>query len=178
MEVRTVGQGEFRELGKRFRKTTNGAAVRKALTKAIQGELKEAQRAVQSAIKGLDVRGVRGGGHSAREAHHYTRRKRALRGGHGLRATVARATRTRVKYSGQTVGAKIWVDRAVLPADQANLPRYLDDPRGWRHPVFGHKARWVRQVGGAYFARTLSPRTPQIRAAVARHIDDALKELK
>lgn len=177
MDVQVIGQQHFRALGKAFRQASNGAAVRRALTKAIQTELKPAQKAVQQAVEHLRVRGVSGGGSRAREQHHLTRRKRAARTGHGLRATVARATRTRVKYSGHTVGARIWVDKAAMPPGQEGLPRYLDDSRGWRHPVYGHKTRWVRQVGGEYFAKTLTPRTPVIRAAVVRHVADVLKEL-
>jgi hypothetical protein len=33
--------------------------------------------------------------------------------------------------------------------NEAIIPRGMDNVRGWRHPVFGHRNRWVRQTSGS-----------------------------
>lgn len=174
MELRAVGAEDFRALGKRFRKAANGADVRKGLTKRLQAELKTVTADVQAAVMAVDSKGVRGGGRRSRERA--STRKRTPRGGHGLRASVSRAVKSRVKYSGITVGARLRVDGSAMPADQRKLPKYLASPKGWRHPTFGGDP-WVRQTGGDYWYPTIRRRIPRIRKAVNEAVHDVLKEL-
>lgn len=174
MELRAIGQQDFRALGKRFRKAANGAELRRNLTRRIQGELKTVVADVQAAVKQVDSKGVRGGGARARERA--STRKRAPRGGHGLRASVARSVKSRIKYSGITVGVRISVDSSKMPPGQRKLPKYLASEKGWRHPVYGH-GRWVRQTGQDYWYRTIRRRIPDIRRAVDEAVHDTLKEL-
>jgi hypothetical protein len=61
---------------------------------------------------------------------------------------------------------RIVVASSRLPADQQSLPRHLDSPKGWRHPVFGNKNNWVHQQGKPYFATTIKRHAPAFRRAV------------
>lgn len=179
MEVTTVGEEHFRALAGKFRKASNGKVVRAALTKEIRSLMADGVKGVQEAVKGLHVKGVKGGGRGQRLAHYDATHKRAGRiGRHGLRLAVARSTRSRVKYSGNTVGARIYIDVGAMPADQRRLPAALNKPDGWRHPVFGHRDRWVKQVGGPYFEPPLQALTPKVRAGITRAVEKAMKELQ
>lgn len=179
MQVETIGTEQFRALGLKFRKAANGVEVRKALTKTIRAELDPAVKDVKSAVLALDVKTSRGGGSRQRAAHYHAARARKTTRAHfGLRAAVARGVKSRVKYSGYTVGARIYEDTSALPEDQRKLPRYLNRPSGWRHPVFGNRDQWVHQVGGEWFEPPIRKRVVRIRAGVVQAVSKTLKELQ
>lgn len=177
MEIRTVGGEDFRSLGRVFRKAANGAELRKKLTKTLKAEAQTAADDVKSAVRAVQSRGVAGGGSGQRHAAHAAKRKRAARGGHGLRASVARSVEVRVKYSGRTTGVRIFVDTALMPGGQQKLPRYLNTPRGWRHPVYGH-GPWVRQTGQEFWEPPIRSHVHRIRSAITTAVHEALRELR
>lgn len=179
MLVRTFGQEEFRRLGVKFKTAANGKELRRNLTRRLQAEVgKPAVRAVQLAVRGIRVKGVKGHGSARRELSHRLNRPRSRLQGFGLRQAVARTVKSRIKYSGKTVGIRIFSDPRSMPGRQRNLPRHLDNPRGWRHPVWGNRDRWVRQVGQPYWDKTLRTMTRHAQAAVKAAVNDTLKELR
>ncbi len=178
MEIQTFGEAEFRALGRRLAKTAESKALRRNLTKSLRSTMDPAVQATKQAVMNVQSHGVSGGGTRRRTEIHAQRRKRSARGGHGLRASIARGVRSRVKYTGNTVGLRIYVDPATLPASQRKLPRYLDSDKGWRHPVFGNREVWVRQTGQPWFRSTLRQYTPRLRNAVAAAAAETMKELK
>lgn len=70
-------------------------------------------------------------------------------GRRGLQNVVASGVRM-VSGSGPTIN-RIRVITAMPESDEAVIPRGMDRRIGWRHPVFGHRDRWVQQLGGSWF---------------------------
>lgn len=68
----------------------------------------------------------------------------------GLRQRVARALSLEVKTSGSP-RVRFVAKPEKMPPGQEKLPRHLDNPKGWRHPVFGNTEMWVAQKGGSWF---------------------------
>lgn len=179
MEVRSNGGEDFRRLGVKFRAAgKDGAAMRKALTAAIQKELAKITGEQKRRAVGMRVKGVKGHGSRRRQSFHEAHRKRAARGGHGLRASTARGIKSKVAYSGRKLGARITVDASGLPQSQRKLPRYLNRPRGWRHPVFGDYENWVSQAGEPYFDDPIKRYKPEVQKAVYRAVYEVMGKLK
>lgn len=177
MLIRAVGQGDFAALGKKFRAAGKaGALVRRETTKAVQAELDVIVREQKHEAQTMHVKGTGGRGAARRAAFHGAHRKRARRGGHGLRSYVASAIKAKVSYSGYKLGARITVDPAALPQSQRKLPRALNSPRGWRHPTWGHRDRWVSQTGEPYFDRPIERHATRVRVRVGKVIDEALRK--
>lgn len=180
MLVRAVGSGDFAALGKKFRAAgKNGALVRRETSRAVQAELEVIVREQKREALAMRIKGTGGRGAARREAFHGVHRKRARVGGHSLRSYVAGAIKAKVSYTGYKLGARITVDPKALPQSQRKLPLSLNKPRGWRHPVWGNRNRWVAQVGEPYFDRPIERHRTGVRIRVAKVVNDALhKELK
>lgn len=184
MEIQTNGGDDFRQLAARFRKAgQNGAAIRKELTKTIQARLKVIVNEQKREALNMSVKGTQGRGTARREAFTAARqarkkRPRKIAGGHGLRASTARGIKSKVAYTGFKIGARISVDPSAMPRSQRTLPRRLDNPRGWRHPVWGHRDRWVPQVGEPYFTRPIERHRDQVRRDVRDAVNEVMRKLK
>lgn len=179
MEVHSNGGADFARLAAKFKAAgKDGAAIRKALTKTIQKELKKIVVEQQQAAKTMTVKDTKGRGAGRREAYHASKKKRASRTGHGLRATTAGAIKSKVAYTGRKIGARIYVDPAALPQSQRKLPRYLNRPKGWRHPTWAHRDRWVQQVGEPYFTHPINRHRDAVRRAVDAAVKDVMRTLK
>lgn len=178
MEAKIITSAGWKALGVKFRLAANGNVVRKTLTKSLQKSVKPAVADVKRAVKAIDSKGVKGHGSRRRERSYRVRNEKGRFRQFGLRATVARLVRSRVKYSGNTVGVRVYVDAHQMPNKQRRLPAHLDNPKGWRHPVWGNREVWSHQYGGPYFKKTLAGHTPRVRAAAIRDVDTALRELE
>jgi hypothetical protein len=180
VEARIIQSAEWRALGVKLKKAINGKEVRRALTKGIQAEVRPAVADVKRAVKAINVRGVKGHGTRRRERSYAVRypKGRLKTGSFGLRSSVARTIKSRVKYSGNTVGVRVYSDPSAMPNKQRRLPYHLNNPKGWRHPTWGNRDRWVKQYGEPYFDVTLARHTPRIRGSAVSHVDEALRELQ
>lgn len=194
MDIRFDDRGQFAQLAKKFRAAgKDGAAIRKALTATIQAELKKVVDDVQSNVRGLEVRGSRGRGSKARAgfdaAREMVRTSKAASKGRttrgrrsaldtGLRERVAHSTKSKVSYTGFRMGARVYIDVSTFPQSQRKLPRYLNRASGWRHPVWGHRDRWVAQYGGPYFDRAIAKHHDAVRRRVAAAVNDTLRTLQ
>ncbi|WIF20508.1 hypothetical protein SEA_JFLIX2_17 [Rhodococcus phage Jflix2] len=145
-----IGEREFRE-------------VQKALTEANRQLPRDFKNSVNEVARGLRD-----------EARYQALQKFTGRKGHtGLRRKVA---------AGVTI---IQIDSGVkiitsMPEeDEAIIPRGLDGVRGWRHPVFGHKDRWVRQTQGAdsWFLETMRRGHEPLRNRLVRNINDTIEKI-
>lgn len=176
----TQGAREYRDLAARLKK-----AARKDLRAALRKRITDAGRPVvdevKAAVQNLPITGTRGGGTKQRKGHNVARarateraKNAARRRKAGLRRTIASATRLQVTAR----GVRIVVNSGRLPESQRTLPRHLDSPKGWRHPVFGNKEHWVHQQGKPYFATTIKRRAPQFRQAVLKAMDEIRAELE
>lgn len=179
MEARIINSATWRQLGRDLKAAVNGKEVRKALTRGMQSEVRPAVADVKRAVKAIAVKGVKGHGTRRRERSYAVRfpKGRLKPGAFGLRASVARTIKSRVKYSGNTVGVRVYSDAFAMPNKQRRLPAHLNNPRGWRHPVWGNRENWAKQVGQPYFDVTLAKHAPRVRAAAIRYVNDALREI-
>lgn len=183
MDIRMSGGEDFKRLGQRFRAMgRDGAEMRKTLTKTVQKHLDVIVREQKAAALGMDVKGVKGRGTSRRQAFHQSaalrgKKVRARKGGYGLRAAVAQGIKGKVSYSGRKLGARISVETSHLPPSQRNLPKHLDNPRGWRHPVWGNRKVWVRQVGEPYFSEPIERHQAEVRRDIRAAVDDLLRRI-
>lgn len=187
MDVRTSGADDFKRLAAKFKAAgANGAAVRKATTKAVQRRLSRITEEQKSGALGMNVKGVKStGGTRRRQGFHEAarlrgRNVRARKGGYGLRASTARGIKSKVNYTGRRLGARVYVDPSALPPSQRKLPRYLDRPKGWRHPTFNNRTArgWVTQYGEPYFSRPISRHREAVVREIKNDIDQVMRTLK
>lgn len=205
MDIRFDDGAQFRQLAAKFRAAGNGSLVRKALTAAIQAELKPVVSDIQTAVRAVKVRTDRyptsrrrrtstpGRGSqrrqlfdAAKEARRIAkataagRKVRSRRSGThtGLRERIAHSVKSKVSYSGFRMGAKVYIETSNFPGSQRKLPRYLNRSSGWRHPVWGHRNRWVTEHGAPYFDRPIEHHRDRIRRNVAAAVDKAVRTLQ
>ncbi len=87
----------------------------------------------------------------------------------GLRARVAAGVG--VKITGHGVD----ITTSMNERDETNLPAYLDQQTGWRHPVYGNRHVWVRQdTGGSWFRETIEDGRPDVENALSDVMEDAM----
>lgn len=193
--ITSNGGKDFLALAKRMRAAgTQGKAVRRAATQALQAAMKPVVQDLQEAVRNVQSKGVKGHGSRARErfdqagearrvAKAAARGKtaRARRGAAvatGLRARIAHGVKSRVQWSGIHYGARLYVDTSGLPQSQRNLPKHLDRAAGWRHPVWGNRKNWVQQTGHPWWDPTIQRHVPAVRRALEATINKSLKELQ
>lgn len=176
--ISTQGAEDYRRLARRLRE-----AGRKDLRSKLRKHITDAGRPVleeiRATVRSLPVTGSRGGGTKQRREASVARaaaksKDRARRRGHGLRAAIASGTKLQVTAR----GVRFVVNSANLPEGQRTLPRRLDSPKGWRHPVFGDRHTWVHQQGKPYFAATIKRRAPEFRRAILKAMDEIQGELE
>lgn len=179
MEIRSNGGADFRELAARLRKAgAQGKSLRSALTKKLRQEAAPLVDDLKANVRAVQSKGVAGRGEQRRTQFANRKAKRPRAKPHGLRATVARSIRSRVQYSGKTYGLRVFVDATSLPQSQRRLPAYLNRPQGWRHPVWGHRDRWVQQTGEPWWDRAIVRHKPRLRRAVTAAVNATLKQLQ
>lgn len=83
-----------------------------------------------------------------------------------LREQIAAASGSSVSASDKKVALAFKVRASRLPPSQRKLPRRWDNPSGWKHPVFGNRSNWVRQIGHPYFRTTVTDSKPQVTTGV------------
>lgn len=94
----------------------------------------------------------------------------------GLRAGFAAATRVQVRAGARVSVVRLMVDGARMPAGQGVLPD-KEEHGGWRHPVQGHRDRWVTQQNHPFFAKAIPPHLPGVMAGVQAAVSETAAEL-
>lgn len=74
----------------------------------------------------------------------------------GLRAKVAAGVHVERHKFG------VRVQTSMPTASEGIIPRGLDRPKGWRHPLFGDKERWYSNPGYDWFVSTFSRAEDQV----------------
>jgi hypothetical protein len=88
----------------------------------------------------------------------------------GLRRRVAAGVHTKVR-TGRN--ASIVIATRMAERDEAIIPRGMDSPTGWRHPVFGNRDNWVTQrTGGSWFRETLANSHDDIQRSLTDVLED------
>lgn len=170
-DVRLLNTGSLLQLSRRLR-AAGGENIRQSMHRRIRRAAEPLKEDLQSTIRGLEIRS------SGRSA--------GKRGGPSpttrpLRATIAQAIRISVR-TGASPGARVWVDKGLLPPDLKNMPKVLNEgppPGRVRHPVFGNKKRWANQyVTPLWWDATVRRHTPRMEREVARIVDDVRRRLE
>lgn len=181
-EIRlSAGQAgsRWREVASELRRA-GATDLRKNLRKRVQDAGKPVLQEVQEAVRTLHVTSSHGGGQKQRQRYRANRARtektaaRALSRSARLRDTVAKATTLQITNR----GIRFVTRSGQLPENQRTLPRHLDNPKGWRHPVFGNREVWVSQKGGPWFASTIQRRAPEFRAAIVQAMEETRDAIK
>lgn len=137
-------------------------AMRKELSKSLREAVKPAAAEVKATVRTLPVTTTSTGTHAARARGSKRTAER------GLRAAIAAGVFIKIDYGNPNIRIVV---QARLPEDQAKLPRYLNDPKGWRHPVYGNRSAWVAQRGKPYFEPPILRRQPAILTELGKALD-------
>ncbi|WP_157251036.1 hypothetical protein [Nonomuraea typhae] len=125
---------EWKEVNRRLR-LAGEKGLQKELRKAVREAARPGRDAAKIAARTIPAKGPRSRG-----------LRRRIARGVGIQAD---ARRVRI------------VTR--MPAGMEMLPRGFDTPKGWRHPVYGNRERWVQQPGHPWFRSTIAKTAPQAR---------------
>ena len=166
--VQIIGTGQLLELSRKL-KAAGGPRLKANFGRRIRHAAEPMHRDLQSTIRGLAIRAEP--------------RKPGKRGGPSpttrpLRASIAAAIRISVRTGGNP-GARVWVDKGLLPRDIRDMAQTINDPSGRiRHPVFGNKKRWANQwVSPLWWDKTVARHKPRMDREIARVLDDVRDSL-
>lgn len=163
MDVRVAGGQQLRAVARDLRAAGGrGRGLRSKMRRNMVAAVKPMQAAVKSNILEIPAAGVK---HT------------------GLRRAMARAVKIRITPAGRNPVVRLWVNPALMPANQRSLPPLMEGSDGarranWRHPVWGHRDRWVPQGSHPYFARAVMPRLAGVRAAVIAAVSETAAEVE
>lgn len=164
--VQVLGTGQLVDLSRRMRRA-GGPRLRQNFSRRVRRAAEPLQKDLRRSIRGVQLPGP---GRSTRGGPSPTTRP--------LRATIAAAIRISVRQ-GANPGARIWIDRASLPADIRNMPWVIENGRV-RHPVFGNRRRWATQTARptGWWSSTVQAGTPRMRAEIERVLGDVRRDLQ
>jgi hypothetical protein len=164
--VQITGTGQLLELSRRLR-AAGGPRLRQNFARRIRRAAEPLHKDLQAEVRGLKISS--------------TGRRSGSRGGPSpttrpLRATIAAAIRISVRTTSQP-GARVWVDKGLLPPDLRNMAAVLNSGR-IQHPVFGNRSRWTQQnATPLWWDRTVQRHTPRMTAEVRRITDDVRRSI-
>ncbi|MEV6803137.1 hypothetical protein [Streptomyces sp. NPDC051132] len=166
-EVRILNTGSLLELQRRLR-AAGGENIRASMQRRIRRAAEPLRDDLQDAVRGLAITS-QGRAAGRRGGPSPTTRP--------LRASIASAIRISVRTTG-TPGARVWLDRSLLPPDiPPGLVNRLNEGRV-RHPVFGNRRRWAQQnATPLWWDKTVRQHTPRMEREVARVLDDVRRKL-
>lgn len=97
----------------------------------------------------------------------------------GLRASIAAGLR--VDPYEDATGSGFSLTSSVPQPDEGAIPRGFDPglaARGWRHPVFGNKNKWVSQRGDvSWFSDSVNEETPVVEQKIQDDVEKAIQRL-
>lgn len=163
----TVDQHRLVRLRQAMAREADGKALRKDLIRDLRSAATPGVPKLQAAVRALpDVSPVE-----------YRPR---------LRESVAKQIRVQASLSGKNPGIKFRVGGTTQIRGFRLAARRLNNPAGWRHPVFGEAANgqatrpWVRQVGNngdRWFEPTILRDSAQYRDAVRAAIETMARRI-
>ncbi|MFF9285392.1 hypothetical protein [Streptomyces griseosporeus] len=167
-DIRVIGTGQLLELSARLRRAGH-ENIRQSFQRRIRRAAEPLRDDLQDTIRTLVIRSEG--------------RKTGKRGGPSptsrpLRASIARAVRISVRTTGAP-GARVWLDRSLLPDDiTPGVVNRLNEGR-LRHPVFGNRRRWTQQnTTPLWWDKTIRAHEPRITREVERVVDDVRRRLE
>lgn len=165
--VQIVGTGQLLELSRRLR-AASGAPVQRNMARRIRRAAEPLHRDLQDTMRTLPMR-AQGRAAGKRGGPSPTTRP--------FRASIAAAIRISVRSS-SAPGARVFVDKGLLPPDITPGAVARMNEGTLRHPVFGNRSHWSNQYTPyLWWDKTVQRHTPRMRAEVARVIDDVRRQL-
>ncbi|MFB7219338.1 hypothetical protein [Streptomyces sp. NPDC056227] len=165
--VQILGTGQLLELSRRLR-AASGAPVQRNMARRIRRAAEPLHRDLQDTVRTLPMRS-QGRAAGKRGGPSPTTRP--------FRASIAAAIRISVRTS-SAPGARVFLDKGLLPPDiNVGAVARMNEGR-LRHPVFGNRRRWANQyTPSMWWDKTVRNHTPRMQAEVARVIDDVRRQL-
>lgn len=183
VEIR--GTADFRRVAAKLKAAGDGQ-LRREMAKSMRAAAEPMMTAMRQAVMATEAAGVRGGGGQARRAftegrsrNRSDRVKRRAFAGRGLRATVGRTLRTKIKTGARSAGVEIRSQVKLMPPSQRKLPEHMNTGR-WRHPVFrGRSGPWVTQtvVPPGWFDRPANKGGQKIRNAAGDVVENINRKI-
>lgn len=166
-QIRVTGTGQLLTLSAQLRRAGH-ENIRASFHRRIRRAAEPLRDGLQDTIRTLDIRS-QGRGSGKRGGPSPTTRP--------FRAAIAQAVRISVRTTGNP-GAKVWLDRSLLPPDiTAGVINRLNEGR-LRHPVFGNRKRWSQQTTTPlWWDKTVRAHTPRMTREVERVADDVRRRL-
>jgi hypothetical protein len=92
----------------------------------------------------------------------------------GMRTRIAEGLGKRAGLAGTRDAPYLRVYTSMPEQDESIIPRGMDSPKGWRHPLFGNRDHWQQSlpVRGGWFSDTFFPETQR---TIERNMEDSLQ---
>lgn len=171
--VQITGTGQLLELARRLRQAGH-ENIRQSYLRRVRRAAEPLRDDLQDVIRNLDLRS---------EGRKTNKRGVIPRGGASpttrpFRASIARAVRISVRTTG-TPGARVWLDKNLLPPDiTVGAVNRLNEGR-LRHPVFGNRKRWATQwATPLWWDKTVRAHTDRITREMERVADDVRRHIE
>jgi hypothetical protein len=150
MQITLIDRGDLKAVNKALKHAEDGKRLRKELV----AELKEVARPLVPKVQAAWL---------AAPAH----QGRARAGRPDLRRLLADSTWVQVRLTGKAVGVNIRSDGRKMPNRMKALPGYAEGirRRGWRHPTFGNREKWIDQRPFPRFYAAVQPDQARARQA-------------
>lgn len=158
-----VRSEDLAKLARDIRRSADGPALRRKLTKELRQAAKPLVPALRSSIAAIPSKN--------RPAH---------KGRPGLRRLLSSSVSTQVK-TGKWATVRVFMNPKKMPDGMKSLPGYFEGITGkgvLRHPVWGNRDAWASQLPRPYFARGITGAEQDARAAVERVMEDIAKEIE
>lgn len=167
-DIRVTGTGQLLDLSARLRRAGH-ENIRASYQRRIRRAAEPLRNDLQDTIRHLVISSQ---GRSAGKRGGLSPTTRPLR------AAIAEAVRISVRTTG-TPGARVWLDRSLLPSDiTVGVVNRLNEGR-LRHPVFGNKRRWAQQtVTPLWWDKTVRAHSDRITREVERVVDDVRRRIE
>lgn len=167
-DVRILGTGQLLQIQRQLRRAGQ-ENIRASMQRRIRRAAEPLRDEIQGVIRNLAITSqARGTG--KRGGPSPTTRP--------LRTSIAEAVRISVRTTSGSAGARVWIDKNLLPRDiPMGVVNRLNEGR-LRHPVFGNRRRWVQQsTAPLWWDRTVRGHLPRMEREVARVLDDVQRRL-
>lgn len=166
--VQIIGTGQLLTLSRRL-KAAAGTPVQRNMTRRIRRAAEPLHRDLRDTARTLPMRS-QGRGAGKRGGPSPTTRP--------FRASIAAAIRISVRTTSNP-GARVFLDKGLLPPDiPVGAVSQMNDGR-LRHPVFGNRHKWASQyTPTGWWDKTVRRHTPRMTSEVARVIDDVRGQIE
>lgn len=168
LEVQIKGANKLREMAIQLRKADKEHLGRQ-LGQAIKRAAEPTLRDIRASAEALNTKGVRKPG-AKRPFVRVMPPK-------GLRHKVAESVTARVSVLAENPRVQFRTGRG-LPPELANMPRHLDSPGTFRHPVMGNRENWVSQTGDPWFWKPIRRNLDTFRGEIDQALEDTRQMLE